>query len=88
MKALASISSATDVTSGEARAWSSRAVAIGIAAIVAILLGAAVLLFVNLPDANAFDARVERLFVEQDFTAPRELRLLEPQRWPQPRLRR
>ena len=77
MKALASISSATDVTSGEARAWSSRAVAIGIAAIVAILLGAAVLLFVNLPDANAFDARVERLFVEQDFTAQRELRLLE-----------
>ncbi len=76
MKALASISSATDVTSGEARAWSSRAVAIGIAAIVAILLGAAVLLFVNLPDANAFDARVERLFVEQDFTAQRELRLL------------
>ena len=77
MKALASISSATDVTSGEARAWSSRAVAIGITAIVAILLGAAVLLFVNLPDANAFDARVERLFVEQDFTAQRELRLLE-----------
>lgn len=77
MKALASISSATDVTSGEARAWSSRAVALGIAAIVAILLGAAVLLFVNLPDANAFDARVERLFVEQDFTAQRELRLLE-----------
>jgi DNA-binding winged helix-turn-helix (wHTH) protein len=77
VKALASISSATDVTSGEARAWSSRAVAIGIAAIVAILLGAAVLLFVNLPDANAFDARVERLFVEQDFTAQRELRLLE-----------
>ncbi|MFC5565882.1 winged helix-turn-helix domain-containing protein [Rubellimicrobium aerolatum] len=49
----------------------------GVAAIVAILLGAAVLLFVNLPDANAFNARVERLFVEVDFTAQRDLRLLE-----------
>jgi DNA-binding winged helix-turn-helix (wHTH) protein len=77
VKALASISSATDVTSGEARVWGSRAVAIGIAAIVAVLLIATVLLFVNLPDANAFDARVERLFVEQDFTTQRELRLLE-----------
>ena len=77
MKALASISSATDLTSGEARVWGSRAVAIGIAAIVAVLLIAAVLLFLNLPDANAFDARVERLFVEQDFTTQRELRLLE-----------
>jgi DNA-binding winged helix-turn-helix (wHTH) protein len=77
VKALASISSVTDVTSGEARLWGSRTVAIGIAAIVAVLLAAVVLLFVNLPDANAFDARVERLFVEQDFTTQRELRLLE-----------
>ncbi|TNC49906.1 hypothetical protein FHG66_09625 [Rubellimicrobium rubrum] len=50
---------------------------VGIAAVVAILLGAAVLLFVNLPDANAFNARVERLFVEADFTTQREIRLLE-----------
>ena len=41
-----------------------RAVAVGIAAIVAILLVAAVFLFLNLPDANAFDARVERIFIE------------------------
>ncbi len=77
MKALASISSATEVTSAEARAWGNRAVLWGIAAIVVILLAAAVLLFVNLPDANAFNERVERLFVENDFTAQRELRLLE-----------
>lgn len=77
MKALASISSGTEITSAEARAWGSRAVVWGIAAIVAVLLGAAVLLFVNLPDANAFNARVERLFVETDFTTQRELRLLE-----------
>jgi DNA-binding winged helix-turn-helix (wHTH) protein len=77
VRALASISSATDVSSGEARAWGNRAVIGGIGAIVAILLAAAVLLFINLPDANAFNARVERLFVEQDFTTQRELRLLE-----------
>jgi hypothetical protein len=77
VRALASITSATEVTSGEARAWGSRAVGWGIAAIVLVLLAAAVLLFVNLPDANAFNARVERLFVEQDFTTQRELRLLE-----------
>ena len=77
MKALAHISSATEITSSEARAWGSRAVLWGIGAIVAILFAAAVLLFLNLPDANAFNNRVERLFVETDFTAQRELRLLE-----------
>src|SRR5919107_1677390 len=77
VKALASISSDTEVTSAEARAWGNRAVLWGIAAIVVVLLAAAVLLFLNLPDANAFNNRVERLFVEQDFTTQRELRLLE-----------
>ncbi len=43
-----------------------RVVAGGIVAIVLILLGAAVFLFLNLPDANAFNAKVERLFVEND----------------------
>jgi DNA-binding winged helix-turn-helix (wHTH) protein len=54
-----------------------RAVAGGIAAVVVILLAAAAVLFLNLPDADAFNARVERLFVEGDFTTQRELRLLE-----------
>ncbi|MGQ0565395.1 MAG: winged helix-turn-helix domain-containing protein [Gemmobacter sp.] len=55
-----------------------RVVAYGIAAIVVILLGAAVLLFLNLPDANAFNARVERLFVENDdLRAGAEVKLLE-----------
>ena len=44
----------------------SRVVAFGIAAIVLILLAAAVFLFLALPDANAFNARVERIFVEND----------------------
>ena len=55
----------------------SRAAPIGIAAIVLILLVAAVLLFMNLPDANAFNARVERIFVENDLTSAAEIKLLE-----------
>ncbi|WP_434616118.1 winged helix-turn-helix domain-containing protein [Tabrizicola sp. M-4] len=55
-----------------------RVVAGGIAAIVAILLGAAVFLFMNLPDANAFNAKVERLFVENDdLTSFADIKLLE-----------
>jgi len=55
-----------------------RAVSLGIAAIVLILLGAALLLFLNLPDANAFNAQVERLFVENDDLRDQaEIRLLE-----------
>jgi len=76
-----SSSSATDAGTGALAAAlrpGNRVVFWGIAAIVAILFGAAVLLFVNLPDANAFNAKVERLFVEtQGLTAPDDLRLLE-----------
>ncbi|WP_196780558.1 hypothetical protein [Roseovarius gahaiensis] len=43
-----------------------RVVVIGIITILAILVLAAVLLFMNLPDAGAFNARVERIFVEND----------------------
>nr|WP_212769920.1 hypothetical protein [Thalassovita mangrovi] len=50
----------------------------GIAAIVGLLLAAAVLLFFTLPDANAFNARVERIFVENDdLTTAAEIKLLE-----------
>lgn len=55
-----------------------RVVAFGIAAIVLILLAAAVFLFSSLPDANAFNGRVERLFVENDnLTTGAEIKLLE-----------
>lgn len=55
-----------------------RVVALGIAAIVLILLAAAVFLFINLPDANAFNARVERIFVENDdLRLLAEIKLLE-----------
>lgn len=55
-----------------------RVVAYGIGAIVVILLGAALLLFLNLPDANAFNARVEQIFVENNgLTTGSEIKLLE-----------
>ncbi len=55
-----------------------RVVAFGIVAIVLILLGAAIFLFLSLPDANAFNARVERLFVENnDLTTYADIKLLE-----------
>lgn len=50
----------------------------GIAAIVLILGTAAVVLFARLPDANAFNTRVERIFVENaDLTSNAEIKLLE-----------
>ncbi|MCG6904862.1 MAG: helix-turn-helix domain-containing protein [Rhodobacter sp.] len=55
-----------------------RVVAFGLMAIVAILLVASILLFVNLPDANAFNDRVETIFVENDnLTSDSEIKLLE-----------
>jgi DNA-binding winged helix-turn-helix (wHTH) protein len=55
-----------------------RVVALGIAAIVLILLGAALFLFLNLPDANAFNAKVTQIFVENDdLTTGAEIKLLE-----------
>lgn len=61
----------------EARRSGTRLVGAGIAAIVMILITAAAFLFWTLPDANAFNARVERLFVESDLTTQAEIRLLE-----------
>jgi len=72
-KVLVTTSSAT-----EAREIGNKIVVAGIAAIVLILAIAAVLLFINLPDANAFNMRVERLFVENDtLTGNAEIKLLE-----------
>ncbi len=68
-----STTSATD-----ARRTGARLVGAGIAAIVALLVGAGVLLMFTLPDANAFNARVERLFIENDdLTGQAEVKLLE-----------
>ena len=62
----------------EALKPNNRIVVFGLGAIVLILGLAAVLLFASLPDANAFNASVERLFADTEaLTAGRDLRLLE-----------
>lgn len=62
----------------EAARSAGRVTVIGMAAIVAILLIAAVLLFLTLPDGNAFNARVERIFVENTgLTSDEDIALLE-----------
>lgn len=67
------IISDTDLTRG-----GSRAIKLGLAAIVAILALAAVLLFINLPDTNAFNTRVQQIFAENsNLTDAAALRLLE-----------
>ncbi len=68
----------TTSSATEAREIGNKIVIGGIAAIVGILLVAAILLFINLPDANAFNARVEQLFIENDtLTGNAEIKLLE-----------
>ena len=55
-----------------------RIVPYGIAAIVLILAAAATVLFLALPDADAFNQKVERIFVENDdLTSQAEVKLLE-----------
>lgn len=55
-----------------------RVVVLGLAAIVALLIGGAVVLLVSLPDANAFNARVERIFMENDgLTSGSDIKFLE-----------
>lgn len=65
-------------SASEARLSGNRIVTFGITAIVGVLVLAAVFLFLTLPDANAFNARVEQLFIENDnLTAQAEIKLLE-----------
>ena len=65
-------------TASDARRSGSRVVTFGVATIVLILALAAIVLFLSLPDANAFNARVERIFVENDaLTTDAEIKLLE-----------
>ncbi|ASM73779.1 MULTISPECIES: hypothetical protein [Roseobacteraceae] len=65
-------------SASEMRQAGERLVLGGIAAIVAILLAAAIVLFLTLPDAGAFNAQVERIFIENaDLTSQSEIKLLE-----------
>ena len=65
------------ISVSETRRSGTRIVSFGIAAIVAILVVAGVVLLLTLPDANAFNARVERLFIDNDLTTQAEIKLLE-----------
>ncbi|MEX0338431.1 MAG: transcriptional regulator [Arenibacterium sp.] len=65
-------------SASDARRTGNRLVSFGLVAIVAILAGAGILLLLTLPDANAFNERVERLFIEyDDLTSQAEIKLLE-----------
>ena len=65
-------------SASEVRSTGTRLVGFGLAAIVIILLLAAILLFDNLPDANAFNQRVENIFMSNDgLTSQSEIKLLE-----------
>ncbi|MCB2136372.1 MAG: helix-turn-helix domain-containing protein [Rhodobacteraceae bacterium] len=62
----------------EALRSGNRVVVWGIAAIIVILGLEAVVLFITLPDPNAFNARVERIFVENDaIVTGEQIKLLE-----------
>lgn len=65
------------ISVSEARRSGNRVVALGLSAIVLVLVIAGAVLLLTLPDANAFNARVERLFIENDLTTQAEIRLLE-----------
>ncbi|MEM7718154.1 MAG: hypothetical protein AAF222_03055 [Pseudomonadota bacterium] len=65
-------------SASEAKAVGTKIVTLGIVAVVLILCVAGALLLWNLPDANAFNAKVETLFVENaDLTSAAEIKLLE-----------
>jgi DNA-binding winged helix-turn-helix (wHTH) protein len=62
----------------ETRQTGNRIVVIGVTSIVVILAAVAIVLFLNLPDANAFNMRVEQLFIANDtLTGNAEIKLLE-----------
>lgn len=69
---------ASTISATDTRRSGARIVTIGIAAIVLVLVVAGATLLLTLPDANAFNTRVEQLFVENDdLTTQAEIKLLE-----------
>ena len=65
-------------SASDARRSGNRIVGLGLTAIVVILVLAGVMLLIALPDANAFNARVEQLFIANDaLTGQAEIKLLE-----------
>lgn len=65
-------------SASDLRRSGTRLVGLGLVGVLAVLLGAALLLFLYLPDANTFNARVEQIFIENDdLTTQAEIKLLE-----------
>ncbi len=65
-------------SASDMRRTGGRLVALGVGGILLLLAAAALLLFLTLPDAGAFDARVERMFIENaDLTDQANIKLLE-----------
>lgn len=66
------------ITASESRRSGTRIVTGGIIAIVAILAVVGAVLMLTLPDADAFNARVDRIFIENDnLTSQTQVKLLE-----------
>ncbi len=65
------------ISVSEIRKTGSRIIYLGIAAVVGLLAITGTFLLLTLPDANAFNARVEKLYVENDLTTQAEIKLLE-----------
>ncbi|MEL7165136.1 MAG: hypothetical protein AAGL96_06640 [Pseudomonadota bacterium] len=65
-------------SASDMRRASGRLVALGVGGILSLLLAAAAILLLTLPDSRAFDALVERMFIENaDLTSQAEIKLLE-----------
>ena len=65
-------------SASDMRRTGGRLVVLGVAGILILLLGAALVLFLTLPDSGAFDARVERMFIENaNLDSQAEIKLLE-----------
>jgi len=65
-------------SASEIRRSGGRLIVIGICVVAAMLVVGAAVMFWALPDANAFNTRVEQIFVENDtLTSPAEIKLLE-----------
>ena len=61
----------------DTRVASTRVVQLGILAVVTVIVASAVLLFVNLPDADAFNESVVQVFETNDVRNPDAIRVLE-----------
>lgn len=68
----------TSTSATDLRRSAARVLSLGIGAVVVLLAGVAGFLLLTLPSANAFNERVERIFVENDdLTSNAEIKLLE-----------